>query len=539
MGKPQKPAQRQAVRARRTEAILSARNRYAELERADKSRLVDELVTVTGYHRKSVLRLLRSREPEPNSLDRERSADGRLNRPRPRLYGTEVVDALVVLWEASDRLCGKRLHALLPTLVPALERHGHLSLEPAIREKVLQVSAATIDRLLQPTRAEVGGERPRRRQRLRNSVRQRVKVRTFNGWQGVEPGWMEMDLVAHCGGRLNGQFHWTLVITDIASGWTECLPLMARDGALVRVALDEVVKLLPIPLRGLDTDNDSVFMNESLEQWCRAHGVELTRSRAYESNDQAWVEQKNGALVRRVVGHQRLQGHQNLQVLCRLYGALRLFNNVYQPSAKRLPWQESDLRRGSKPRRRHDLPQTPANRLLAWGDLSAEGRTAIEQLQQHCDPIALLETIRVAQGELMSGAQGDASMTDADLRTGSGQDTSLDEFLVSLRLLWNQQVPVMESGTQTRPRTWRTRKDPFADHWEQIEQWLATEPELTAASVLRRLQETSPGQFNAQLRTLQRRIQQWRIDHARSVLSQQLQSLSAKRADLEAVVDVN
>jgi len=127
-----------------------------------------------------------------------------------------------------------------------------------------------------------------------------------------------MDLVAHCGGRMEGPFLWTLVLTDVASGWSECVPLPSRDGLLVRSALQELQKLMPLPLRGLDVDIDTVFMNEDLERWCAeaAKPVELTRSRAYKSNDQAWVEQKNGMLVRRVVGHRRLDGPQQLERLC-------------------------------------------------------------------------------------------------------------------------------------------------------------------------------------------------------------------------------
>jgi hypothetical protein len=176
-------------------------------------------------------------------------------------------------------------------------------------------------------------------------VRRRTTVRTFNGWKGVEPGWFEMDLVAHCGGRMEGPFLWSLVLTDVASGWSECVPLPGRDGLPVRSALQELQKLMPMPLRGIDVDNDTAFMNEELERWCAEarKPVELTRSRAYKSNDQAWVEQKNGMLVRRVVGHRRLEGTKQLERLCQLYAALRLFTNIYQPSAKRIPLRRATL----------------------------------------------------------------------------------------------------------------------------------------------------------------------------------------------------
>jgi hypothetical protein len=245
-----------------------------------------------------------------------------------RRYGPDVVEALVPLWEASDRLCGKRLQALLPLLVESLESHGHLSLKPEVRELLLAMSSATIDRLLAPIRKESGGNGWRRPPRAYSTVRRRVPVRTFKGWDDhSDPGWLEIDLVAHCGGRMEGRFLWTLMATDIATGWSESLPIVMRDGAVVLTALQLIRRQLPFPLRGIDADNDPVFMNGLMEAWCDRPGqqIVLTRSRAYKSNDQAWVghpkqsrgmnprdclgcpvEQKNGMLVRRVVGYQRL-----------------------------------------------------------------------------------------------------------------------------------------------------------------------------------------------------------------------------------------
>ena len=132
-----------------------------------------------------------------------------------------MLEALVPLWEASDRLCGKRLQALLPLLVASLESHGHLSLEPAVRESLLAMSSATIDRLLAPIRKQSGGNGWRRPPRAYSAVRRRVPVRTFKGWDDhSDPGWLEIDLVAHCGGRMEGRFLWTLMATDIATGWS-------------------------------------------------------------------------------------------------------------------------------------------------------------------------------------------------------------------------------------------------------------------------------------------------------------------------------
>lgn len=273
------------------------------------------------------------------------------------------------LWEASDRLCGKRLAALLPLLLESLERHGHLALEPGVRQKLLTISSATIDRLLAPVRKSSPANGWRRPPRARSAVARRTPVRTFNGWGKVsEAGWLEIDLVAHCGKWMEGRFLWTLVATDIATGWSECLPLLSRDGASVMAALRLLEELLPFPLRGIDVDNDGAFMNAPLESWCEKHRprIELTRSLAYQSNDQAWVERKNGMLVRRVIGYQRLEGLAAAELLGELYGALRLFTNLFQPSFK----LKETLREGARLKRRHHPPRTPQQRLLALEQLT-------------------------------------------------------------------------------------------------------------------------------------------------------------------------
>lgn len=254
------------MRAKR-EITSALAERYRASGRLEKGRILDELCAVAGWHRKHAIRAL--------------SADGAsgsaVPRRRGRTYGASIRMALIVLWDASDRLCSKRLVAMIPFLLPALERHRRLKLSADERSLVLKVSAATIDRLLSDVKIAATGGR-RRRADFSTAVRRQVPVRTLNDWGSPPPGYCEADLVAHGGMSVSGAFIQTLTIVDIATGWAKCFSLVPREAALVVEALERAQNLFPWPVRGLDFDNDSAFMNDTVVSWCRSHDVEVTRS---------------------------------------------------------------------------------------------------------------------------------------------------------------------------------------------------------------------------------------------------------------------
>ena len=290
-----------------------------DASKKDKGRMLDEFVAIAGCHRKHAVRLLcQSEDAAVRTVPKGR-----------RIYDEAVRQVLIVVWEASDRICGKRLKAALPSMVESLERHGHLALDPDVRDRLLSASAATLDRLLKPIREQAGSRRKRSRKRKLGGV---IPVRTFSDWNEPEPGYLEIDLVAHCGGTMAGSFIHSLVVTDVCSGWTEAIPLLAREQTLVVEGLEAISRVFPIPIRGINSDNDSAFINETLVSYCANRGIEFTRSRAYRKNDQAWIEQKNGSVVRRFVGHERYSGTIAGQTLAHLYGAVRLYVNHFQPS---------------------------------------------------------------------------------------------------------------------------------------------------------------------------------------------------------------
>jgi hypothetical protein len=420
-----------------------------------------------------------------------------------------VREALIVLWEASDRVCGKRLRPLLPVLLEAMERHGHLQLAPEMRTGVLAMSAATIDRALREVKERASG-RKRRRTPPSAAVRRSVPVRTFADWQDPAPGFVEADLVAHSGPTTRGSFVQTLVLTDIATGWTECAPLLVREQALLTEVLDEVRKLLPIPLLGFDTDNDTVFLNATVRDYCRSAGVAFTRCRPYRKNDQAFVEQKNGAVVRRIVGYRRLEGLEAAAALAELYRSVRLFVNHFQPSFK----LAEKSREGAKVKKRYHPPATPYQRLLADARVPEEVRGRLRATHATLDPVWLLRGIRTAQERLVGIA---------DRAVGVEQPAptapTLQEFLAGLRTAWQEGEVRPTAQPKLQVKRLRRRPDPLVAVTAQLHAWFVEQPWQTSRHLLERLQAEVPGTYpDKLLRTLQRRVKQWRREAAHQMV---------------------
>jgi len=275
---------------------------------------------------------------------------------RNRLYDEAVQQALVVLWEASDRLCGNRLKAAMPILISAMERYGYLDLHASVKEQLLQVSAASIDRPLSETRRHIDGKR-RRSSGIGVAIRRAIPVRTFSDWGDPPPGFFEVDMVEHCGGsNTDGNFMHTLVLTDIASTWTECVAMPMRNQSLIVEALNVAAFNISFAMLGIDTDSDSVFINQAIIDYYDEHGIAQTRSWPCRKNDQAWVEQKNGSVVRKLVGYERLAGLDATRVLAKLYATSRLYINYFQPSFK----LKSKQRHGGHVAKRYYPPATPS-----------------------------------------------------------------------------------------------------------------------------------------------------------------------------------
>jgi len=420
----------QLTHAARIELARSLRRRYQAASSRAKKQILHEFIAVSGYHPKYAVHLL-------NAADG--AAAPRRGRVRPSIYDDAARQALIVLWEASDRICGKRLKPLLRILLPALERHGHLKLDEAIRGKVLAMSAATIDRLL---RAARNATRTRKLRRVTPEIRRRIAVRTFADWNEPPPGSMEMDLVAHCGDTNRGSYVHSLVLTDIASGWTECAPLVVRESSLLVEALERVRLGLPFPLQALDVDNGSEFVNETMIQYCLRNGIELTRSRPYRKNDQAWIEQKNGAIVRKLLGYRRFEGIAAAQALSRLYGASRLFVNFFQPSFK----LAEKHRQGAQVTKRYHPPQTPSERLLLDDAVADAIKVKLREVADTLDPLQLLEEVRAMQSHMVVLAEGGKPPA------SSTHEPNLSAFLAGLSSAWRAGEVRPTHSAEAKPR---------------------------------------------------------------------------------------
>jgi hypothetical protein len=483
--------------ATRRELVLAITERYVSARRSDKTKVLDEFVALTGHHRKHAMRLLRGATPP----------SGKGSRPGRWVYGEEVRAALVMAWEASDRICGKRLQPLLAPLIEAMERHGHAGISSGAREQLLAMSPATIDRALRETRISATG--PRRR-KASTAIRRSVPIRTFSDWDNPAPGFVEADLVSHSGPFAKGAFTQTLVLTDIASGWTECAPLLVREQTVLTTALTELRKLLPFPLLGFDTDNDSVFMNETVRDYCLRDGIELTRCRPYRKNDQAFVEQKNGAIVRRIVGYRRFEGLIATHELAKLYALTRLFINFFQPSFK----LKEKHRDGSRVVKRYHRPATPHQRLLADGRISDETRDGLNALYVTLDPILLLRDIRRAQERLVAIA--DTAPGDPVPESGA---IPLEAFLQGLRIAWRGGEVRPTASAKPPAKRERRRPDPILAVTVELKTWWDAEPWRSSRELLDRIQAKYPGMYSDGLiRTVQRRIKIWRAASAHELV---------------------
>jgi len=338
-------------------------------------------------------------------------------------------------------------------------------MDDEVKARLLRISAATIDRARTPMR-EVSSGGGRRRNAHSSAVRKSVPIRTHADWNDPVPGFLEADLVAHSGPSSSGSFIQTLVMTDIATGWTECAPLLFREQHLLGEVLTQLRTLLPFPLRGFDTDNDSVFMNETIRAWCAGSEIEFTRCRPYQKNDQApvlqknGVEQKNGAIVRRMVGYRRHTGVAIARELGRFYQTMRLFVNFFQPSFK----LQEKQRDGAQVTKRYHAPLTPYQRILARPEIDPATKENLTAQFSALDPVARLAEIRQSQARLTMMAIFRGMRNEGPQDPHADPKADVERFLDGLRHAWQGRRGETDVAPQTACHPWAHRPGPPRGH---------------------------------------------------------------------------
>jgi len=373
-----------SLKARR-ELLVAVGPRYRQAAGREKERILDEFARNTGYHRKYAIQLL-------NHLPREPK---RGKRRRARKYTPVVKQGLLILWHAANGICSKRLVPYLPELITVLERHEGLCLDATTKALLVGISPATVDRLLHAERQGL------RRRGLGTTkpgtlLKHQIAIRTFADWDEAQAGFMEADLVAHCGTSTEGEYLHTLVLTDIETTWTECVALLNRSQLTVSAAVADVRQVLPFALLGLDSDNGSEFINATLLRYCQQERITFTRSRTYRKNDQAHVEQKNWTHVRQFVGYGRYEGLEAYQVLTVLCETLRLYMNFFQPTLKLVAKEQV----GARVHKRYDTARTPYQRVLESPQVSEETKRQLRTFYDSLNPCALLRHMERLQRRL-------------------------------------------------------------------------------------------------------------------------------------------
>jgi len=373
--------------------------------RKQRSRILSQLQELTGYNRHYAgwllrnfgkTRLLQDGEGKPVRL-----VVGSRNPRRPvvrmRTYDGAVKKLLVWLWESFDQMCGKRLVALLPDLLPVLAKRQGLKKTAAAYQKLLRISAASIDRLLKAERAKrrlkgIAHTRPS------SLLKSSVPIVISSELPVDRPGTYQIDLVGHDGGNPNGQFAFSLNAVELFSGWVEPRILLNKAQRWSKEAVQSIQSTAPTPLEGLHSDNDSAFLNEPLQSWCASQGIPYSRGRPYHSNDTCYVEQKNFNIVRQAVGYARYETQEEVALIAKLYENLRLLINFFYPSMKLL----EKKRVNGRIRKRYDQPRTPARRLLDCAALPAKNHRALRQQLHELDPFVLKNRIGRLQTQLLA-----------------------------------------------------------------------------------------------------------------------------------------
>jgi hypothetical protein len=348
--------------------------RYRRVSKAVKKQILDEFILNTGYNRKYAIHILRHWNKahwlkiDGKTVRAIATPKARRKRmQQPIVYDDQVIEHVIAIWDACNRICGKRLVPILRTCLHDYEEFAGLVLEDEIRYKLMTISAATIDRRLAPERKRLQFK-GRCHTKPGTMLKHQIPIRTFADWNEKIPGFVEIDLVGHDNGIPGHDFCFTLTVTDVVTGWTEFQAIRNKAYKWVAEALIEITARFPVPIRGIDCDNGSEFINHHMVKYCKDNTITFTRGRPYKKNDNCFVEQKNGAIIRKLIGYGRFDTDGELEILNQAYDSLRMSVNYFLPSVKLL----QKTRKGSKVVKKYDDPKTAYERLMVSPSVAEE-----------------------------------------------------------------------------------------------------------------------------------------------------------------------
>jgi len=401
--------------AERKAVTKTIATRYSRADKAAKGRILDELCATTGWHRNHARKALKA-ALRPKIV--------RPRRPRPPKYGTKVIAALSLCWAVLGMPAGKRLAPMLGELVAVLRRFGELDIDEDTAALLSSMSAATIDRRLAAQRRK-HALKGRSRTKPGSLLKSQIPVRTWADWDDAVPGFVEIDLVAHDGGNAAGEHAWTLTVTDIATGWTENRSVRNKARKWVLAALDDIARVMPFPILGVDSDNGSEFINHHLLAWCEQRRITFTRSRPGNKNDSCHVEQKNWAIVRIVVGYHRYDTTAELLLLNKIWAMQSKLTNYFYPQQKLM----SKVRVGAKVSKKYDKATTPHHRAQRHEEVSDGDKAILADTYAGINPAAVQRQIQALTSELLTlttskaGPKSKAPVTRASSNESTNQNS--------------------------------------------------------------------------------------------------------------------
>jgi len=371
--------------------------RYRKANKTGKTRILNEFCNNTGYHRKYAISLLQHagktqvRRINNQMVKVKIVAKARKKRVYKRYYDEPVEKAILTIWAFFRYICGKRLVPLIRDNLTALAKHTRFRsfITDEVKAKLGTISRSTIERMLR-------GERKRKKLKGTDSTKKgtllkhQIPVRTFWRWDDKQPGFCETDTVSHDGGYAAGDYLYTLSVTDVCLCWSEFRVLKNKARGWTEKALDDIRVNYPVPLKGIDSDNGAEFINWHLKHWCEQHSINFTRGRQFHKNDNAFVEQKNGDVVRKTIGYGRYEGEHALDALAQVYAVLNPLNNYFFPNLKCVDKKQV----GQKTKRIYEKePKTPYQRIMERDDIPAELKQCLSRKKKTMNIVSLQEAL--------------------------------------------------------------------------------------------------------------------------------------------------